>query len=148
MNTPSILVIDDEPDNFDVIEAFLDAEDYMLYYVADGNDAINQLDLLEPDLILLDVMMPNIDGIEVCHLIKNKPEWEFVPIIIVTALSSKKDIARCLEAGADEFISKPVNGLELRARVRSMLRIKQLHDRIKALSNLQEHTIDNRLFTK
>ena len=148
MNTPSILVIDDEPDNFDVIEALLAVEDYVLHYVADGKDAIAQLDILQPDLILLDVMMPNTDGIEVCHLIKNKPEWEFVPIIIVTALSSKKDIARCLEAGADEFISKPVNGLELRARVRSMLRIKQLHDRIKALSNLQEHTIDNRLFTK
>jgi DNA-binding response OmpR family regulator len=142
MNTPSILVIDDEPNNFDVIEAFLDAEDYMLYYVADGNDAINQLDLLEPDLILLDVMMPNIDGIEVCHLIKNIPQWKSVPIIMVTSLSSKQDLARCLEAGADDFISKPVNGLELRARVRSMLRIKQQYDRIKTLSNLQENTID------
>ena len=139
---PSILVIDDEPNNFDVIEALLNSPDYVLHYVADGKDAINQLDILQPDLILLDVMMPNTDGIEVCHLIKNMPLWESVPIIMVTALSSKQDLARCLEAGADDFISKPVSGLELRARVRSMLRIKQQYDRIKTLSNLQENTIN------
>lgn len=141
MNTPSILVVDDEPNNFDVIESLLDSQDYVLHYVADGQRAIEQLEMFHPDLILLDVMMPNTDGIEVCHRIKNMPQWESVPIIMVTALSSKQDLSRCLEAGADDFISKPVNGLELRARVRSMLRIKQQYDRIETLSNLQENTI-------
>jgi CheY-like chemotaxis protein/two-component sensor histidine kinase len=141
MNTPSILVVDDEPNNFDVIESLLDSQDYILHYVADGQQAIERLDTFHPDLILLDVMMPNTDGIEVCHRIKNMPQWKSVPIIMVTALSSKQDLARCLEAGADDFISKPVNGLELRARVRSMLRIKQQYDRIETLSKLQKNTI-------
>jgi two-component system, sensor histidine kinase and response regulator len=142
MNTPSILVIDDEPNNFDVIEAHLDSQDYVLHYVDNGQEAIDLLDLVQPDLILLDVMMPNMDGIEVCHRIKNMPQWESVPIIMVTALSSKQDLSQCLEAGADDFISKPVNSIELRARVRSMLRIKRQHDRNKTLSNLQENTIN------
>jgi CheY-like chemotaxis protein len=141
MNTLSILVVDDEPNNFDVIEVLLDSQDYILHYVDNGQEAIERLDIFHPDLILLDVMMPNTDGIEVCHRIKNMPQWESVPIIMVTALNSKQDLSRCLEAGADDFISKPVNGLELRARIRSMLRIKQQYDRIKTLSNLQENTI-------
>ena len=142
MNTLSILVVDDEPNNFDVIESLLDSQDYILHYVDNGQDAIDRLDMFHPDLILLDVMMPDIDGIEVCRRIKNMPRWESVLIIMVTALSSKQDLSRCLEAGADDFISKPVNGIELRARVRSMLRIKRQYDRNKTLSNLQENTID------
>lgn len=141
MNTFSVLVIDDEPDNFDVIETLLSQQDYELHYAASGQDAIPSLDLFGPDVILLDVMMPGMDGIEVCKRIKSMPKWEPVPIIMVTALTTKEDLARCLEAGADDFISKPVNGLELRARVKSMLRIKQQYDRIKTLSNLQENTI-------
>ncbi|MEI6332641.1 MAG: hybrid sensor histidine kinase/response regulator [Pseudanabaena sp. ELA645] len=142
MNTLSILVVGDEPNNFDVIESLLDSQDYILHYVDNGQEAIDRLDMLHPDLILLDVMMPDIDGIEVCRRIKNMPQWESVPIIMVTTLSSKQDLSRCLEAGADDFISKPVNVIELRARVRSMLRIKQQFDRNKTLSNLQKNTID------
>jgi len=142
MNTPSILIVDDEPNNFDVIESHLDSQDYMLHYFDNGQEAIDLLDLVQPDLILLDVMMPNMDGIEACRRIKNMPQWESVPIIMVTALTSKQDLSRCLEAGADDFISKPVNSIELRARVRSMLRIKQQFDRNKTLSNLQKNMID------
>lgn len=142
MNMPSILVIDDEPDNFDVIETLLNEPDYVLHYAASGSSAIASLKLFDPDVILLDVMMPEIDGIEVCKQIKAMPQWEPVPIIMVTALTTKEDLARCLEAGADDFISKPVNGIELRARVKSMLRIKQQYDSIKRLSNLQENTIE------
>lgn len=142
MNTPSILVVDDEPNNFDVIETFLNEQDYILHYAAGGQEALDSLDIFLPDVILLDVMMPGLDGIEVCRRIKAMPQWHPVPIIMVTALTSKEDLARCIEAGADDFISKPVNSLELRARVKSMLRIKQQYDRINTLYSLQENTID------
>jgi len=142
MPPPSILVVDDEPDNFDVIEALLGNQDYQLHYAANGQEAIATLDAIKPDLILLDVMMPNISGIEVCQQIKSMAKWQPVPIIMVTALDRKEDLARCLQAGADDFISKPVNSLELRARVHSMLRIKQQYDRIESFSNLQRNTIE------
>jgi len=139
---PNILVVDDEPNNFDVIETFLSEQDYQLYYASNGDSALGILETVQPDLILLDVMMPGIDGIEVCRRIKAMPQWENVPIIMVTALTSKEDLARCLNAGADDFIGKPVNSSELRARVHSMMRIKQQYDSIKSLSNLQTQTID------
>jgi two-component system sensor histidine kinase/response regulator len=141
MTISSLLVIDDEPDNFDVIEALLSAGSYQLHYTASGEDAISQLDIIKPDLILLDVMMPGMDGIEVCQKIKSMAKWQPIPIIIVTALNSKEDLARALQAGADDFISKPVNGLELRARVQSMLRIKRQHDSIQSFAKLQQNTI-------
>ncbi|AFY95281.1 response regulator [Chamaesiphon minutus] len=141
MNSYSILVVDDEPDNFDVIEALLPSESYRLYYANCGEDAINLLDKFDPDVILLDVMMPGLNGFEVCKRIKLMSQWQGVPIIMVTALSSKEDLARCLAAGADDFLSKPVNGLELSARVNSMVRIKKQYDRIQAFSRLQRNNI-------
>ena len=148
MSSYSILVVDDEPDNFDVIEALLPSEIYQLHYANCGRDAIASLDKFNPDLILLDVMMPDMDGIEVCKQIKLMSKWIAVPIIMVTALSGKEDLARCLAAGADDFITKPVHSLELLARVNSMLRIKRQHDRIKSFSKLQRnniHTLSNNL---
>ena len=137
----SILVIDDEPDNFDVIETFLSNQDYQLYYSANGQEALDSLDTYNPDLILLDVMMPGIDGIEVCQQIKTMPKWQAIPIIMVTALSSKSDLARCLNTGANDFISKPVNAVELRARIESMLRMKQQYDDLQALLKLREDMV-------
>ncbi len=128
MNQPSVLIVDDEPDNFDVIEALLGDCGYDLHYAVDGRHAIDSLDIFQPDLLLLDVMMPNVDGLEVCQWMNDNPRWKFTPIVIVTALNSKEDLARCLAAGADDFVSKPVNRLELRARINSMLRIKRQHD--------------------
>jgi signal transduction histidine kinase len=141
MKQPSLLVIDDEPDNFDVIEALLSRQDYQLHYAPSGAAAISSLDAFQPDLILLDVMMPDMDGIEVCRKIKALPPWQYVPIIMVTALSGRSDLAHCLIAGADDFISKPVNGMELLARVQSMLRIKRQYDQIQGLSQSQAGTI-------
>ncbi len=141
VNIPSILVVDDEPNNFDVIETFLTEQDYQLHYAASGAGAIATLDTFNPDLILLDVMMPGIDGIEVCRQIRAMAQWQAVPIIMVTALTAKSDLAACLTAGADDFISKPVNALELRARIHSMLRIKQQYDNIQNLANVQNNTI-------
>ncbi|TVQ58532.1 MAG: hybrid sensor histidine kinase/response regulator [Spirulina sp. DLM2.Bin59] len=141
MNIPSILVVDDEPNNFDVIETLLTEQNYQLHYAANGVGAIANLDTFNPDLILLDVMMPGIDGIEVCRQIRAMDQWQVVPIIMVTALTAKSDLAACLSAGADDFISKPVNALELRARIHSMLRIKQQYDNIQSLAHLQNNTI-------
>jgi two-component system, sensor histidine kinase and response regulator len=143
MNDYSILVVDDEPDNFEVLEALLASMNYTLHYASHGQEAITSLDKFDPDLILLDVMMPGIDGIEVCKQIKAMSKWQAVPIVMVTALSGSTDLARCLASGADDFISKPVNGVELRARVHSMLRIKKQHDRIEALSKLQRNNINS-----
>nr|WP_265264311.1 response regulator [Spirulina subsalsa] len=120
INFSKLLVVDDEPDNFDVIETLLSNQDYELYYSASGEDAISVLPIMQPDLILLDVMMPVMNGLEVCRRIKAMPEWATTPIIMVTALSSKESLAECLAAGADDFMGKPINALELRARVHSM----------------------------
>ncbi len=148
MSSYSILVVDDIPDNFDVIEALLDSGDYTLYYASCGQDALESLDRFAPDLILLDVMMPVMDGFEVCQRIKAMPQWQSVPIIMVTALSGKENLSRCLAAGADDFICKPIEVIELQARVKSMLRIKKQHDRIQSLSKLQRnniHSLENSL---
>ncbi len=141
MKRPSVLIIDDDPNNFDVIETFLSEQDYQLHYAASGQEAIASLDIFEPDLILLDVMMPGIDGIEVCRQIKAMSKWQAVPIVMVTALSTKSDLANCLTAGADDFISKPVNAIELRARVHSMLRIKHQYDDLQSLLKLREDMV-------
>ncbi|MBR8830286.1 MAG: EAL domain-containing protein [Chlorogloea purpurea SAG 13.99] len=140
----SILIVDDEPYNFDVIENFLTHPDYQLHYVASGQEAISQLEVFEPDLIMLDVMMPSMDGIITCQKIKSLPRWEKVPIIAVTALATKESLARCLSAGADDFISKPVNRLELQARVRSMLRIREQYLQLKAFNTKLELTVKQR----
>ncbi len=139
---PIILVVDDEPNNYDVIETFLSEQEYQLHYASSGTAAIACLESIQPDIILLDVMMPGIDGLEVCRRIKAMPQWQNLPIIMVTALTSKADLARCLNAGADDFVGKPVNSVELRARVNSMIRIKRQYDSIKNLSSLQTQTID------
>ena len=139
MNKPkTILVVDDEIYNFDVIEALLFKEKYDLRYAADGLQALELLTEIQPDLILLDVMMPALDGIEVCGRIKANPHTSHIPVVMATALNSKEDMANCLEAGADDFISKPIGGLELRARVKSMLRIKQQYDTLKATLQMRD----------
>lgn len=138
IKSPSILIVDDEPDNFDVIEALLNDRDYKLHYAASGQRAIKSLGNYKPDVILLDVMMPQMDGMQVCAEIKAMPQWRPVPIIMVTSLNAKEDLARCLQTGADDFISKPINSLELRSRLQSMLRIKQQYDEVQTLLQLRE----------
>lgn len=139
MNTlATILIIDDEPDNFDVIDTLLDSEGYQLSYVSNGQQAFNLLKGFQPDVILLDVMMPQMNGIEFCHKFKLNRQWQHIPVIMITALTDKEDLSQCLAAGADDFISKPVNGIELRARIRSMLRIKKQYDALQENLNLRE----------
>ncbi|MEM6501583.1 MAG: EAL domain-containing protein [Cyanobacteria bacterium P01_C01_bin.89] len=149
----SILIVDDEPDNFDILEVLLsnsadffgkEKENFRLHYAANAQEAIKNLEFYAPDLILLDVMMPGMDGIEACQKIKSIELWHSVPIIMVTALSNKKDLAKCLKAGADDFISKPVNRLELNARVRSMLRIRRQYQQLNTFNAHLELTVKER----
>jgi two-component system, sensor histidine kinase and response regulator len=136
----SILVVDDQPDNFDTIEMLLSQDGYCLHYTDSGFGALAYLHENQPDLILMDVMMPGMSGLETTQRIKCHPQWQHIPIIIVTALTSKVELTRCLDAGADDFISKPVNRLELQARVRSMLRVRRqylaLEDALKLRTDL------------
>lgn len=135
---PQILIVDDEPTARDTLEAFLYPENYKLIFAFNGPEALKQLQDLQPDVILLDVMMPDMDGYEVCQRIKGSATSQHIPLILITALNSKEDVVRGLDAGADEFLSKPINGLELRARVRSMLRIKNQYDQLAATMALRE----------
>jgi signal transduction histidine kinase len=137
-DSASLLIVDDEPNNFDVIEALLEGENYKLYYAANASRALRWLEKNPVDVILLDVMMPEIDGITFCSYLKNNPDYQYIPIIMVTALTGKEDLARCLEAGADDFISKPLNWIELRSRLHSMLRIKQQYDHLQLLLQRRE----------
>ena len=133
-----IMIVDDEPSARDTLEALLFREGYDLYFAASGHEALNCLEDLVPDVILLDVMMPNMDGFEVCQRLKSDKQWRHIPIILVTALDSKQDLVRGLDAGADDFLHKPVSTIELRARLRSMLRIKRQYDGLKATLQLRE----------
>ena len=144
MKPISILIVDDEPDNFDVIETLLHNQDYQLHYAASGPEAIASLDIIKPDLILLDVMMPEMDGVEVCQQIKAMEQWKAVPIIMVTAFVSKQALAKCLRMGADDFISKPVNSIELNARISSMLRIYRQYQELKTFNTQLEILVQER----
>lgn len=137
-SSTTVLVVDDEPMALDNIEGFLFPDGYTIHFASSGVDALARLDDLHPDVILLDVMMPEMDGFEVCQIIKANDTWRHVPVILVTALSDKEDLARGLAAGADDFINKPVSGVELRARVKSMLRIKKQYDELQSVLRLRD----------
>jgi len=131
---PRILIVDDNQTNRDILATRLDGHGYELLQAADGEEALASARANLPDLILLDVMMPKIDGFEVCRRLKSDPALPFMPIILVTAKADTKDVVAGLDAGADEYLTKPVDHRALVARVRSMLRIKALHDRAEALA--------------
>src|SRR5688572_25904611 len=123
---PRLLVVDDNETNRDILDARLRTQGYEILQAADGEEAIAAVADHNPDLILLDVMMPKLDGIEACRILKANPNLPFIPIVLVTAKADSKDIVAGLDAGADEYLTKPVDQSALLARVRSMLRIKAL----------------------
>ncbi|WP_292464446.1 response regulator [Methanolobus sp.] len=122
-----ILVVDDELLNVELMRAYL-SNDYDVITAYNGKDALDKVKTEEPDLILLDVMMPDMDGYEVCRIIRHDYKIDFIPIIMITALTSKEDHQKGIEAGADEFLKKPVGKFELDRKLSSLLRIKQQHD--------------------
>jgi len=129
---PRILIVDDNDTNRCLLTARLGAEGYETTEAENGERALAVAHEVAPDVVLLDVMMPKIDGFEVCRRMKGDPTLGFVPIVMVTARTDSKDVVTGLNAGADEYLTKPIDHAALVARVRSMLRIKELHDRVEA----------------
>ena len=128
---PRILIVDDNENNRAILAARLGTQGYSTTEACDGAEALEAVRGEAPDLILLDVTMPRMDGLEACRRLKHDASLGFIPVILVTARSDSKDVIAGLEAGADEYLTKPVDQSALVARVRSMLRIKELHDRAK-----------------
>jgi adenylate cyclase len=131
---PRILVVDDTPANVHILQTRLAAHGYDIVTATDGEEALAAVRETCPDLILLDVMMPKMDGFEVCRRLRADASLPFIPIIMVTAKTDPKDIVAGLEAGGDEYLTKPVDQAALVARVKSMLRIKNLHDTVQGLA--------------
>jgi class 3 adenylate cyclase len=131
---PLILVVDDDEDNRVALANRLSFHGYEVATACDGEEALAVAGQRRPDLVLLDVMMPGMDGFEVCRALRADPALPFFPIILVTARAASRDVVAGLEAGADEYLTKPVDPDALLARVRSMLRIKGLHDELSELN--------------
>jgi len=124
----TILIVDDEPTNVDMLSQELDEEGYKLLTAYDGEEALIKVQEHKPDLILLDVMMPKVDGFTVCRILKGSGKTVLIPVILLTALRGHEDRVRGIDAGADDFISKPFDGDELLAKIRSLLRQKKHRD--------------------
>jgi len=124
----TILIVDDEPTNVDVLSQELEEEGYNLLTAYDGEEALIKVQEHQPDLILLDVMMPKVDGFTVCRILKGSGKTVLIPVILLTALRGHEDRVQGIEAGADDFISKPFDGDELLAKIRSLLRQKRHRD--------------------
>ncbi len=128
--TPKILIVDDNIPNLELLQAYLEDIDCVIEQAEDGMTALEMIKKDQPDLLILDVMMPKISGFEICKKLKTDPVTADMPIIMVTALSELGDIERAIDCGTDDFLSKPVNKFELLTRVRTMLRIKDLTDKL------------------
>ena len=139
MKKSTVLVVDDNLQNLELIMAYLEDVDCEIMSAEGGHEALSMIQNTPVDLVLLDVMMPQISGFEVCKKIKNNPATAHIPVIMVTALSEIGDIERAIDSGTDDFLSKPVNKWELLTRVRTMLKLKHLEDKLeRTLAYLSE----------
>jgi len=137
--TARILIADDNHQNCELLEAYLAQEGYTVDMVYDGQQTLEAIARRQPDLLLLDIMMPKMSGYEVCQTLKSKAETRDIPIVMVTALAEMGDIEKAVNAGADDFLTKPVNKLELTTRVRSLLRVRHLiNERDRLLAYLEQ----------
>jgi putative two-component system response regulator len=126
----TVLIVDDQEHNRDLLRELLSKESLRLVTAVDGEQAIEQIAKAPPDLVLLDVQMPKLNGFEVCRLIKTSPQTRLIPVVLVTALSAREDRVLGLVAGADDFLSKPIDPTELLVRVRSLLNVKTYTDEL------------------
>ena len=125
-----ILIVEDNQENIDLLVYFLRPQGYQLIITKDGQSGLDKVSEVNPDIILLDIMLPKLDGFTVCEKLKKDSVTKYIPIIMITALKELKDKLRALEAGADDFISKPFENVELLSRVKSLLRLKEYHDEL------------------
>ena len=130
--TAKILVVDDTPQNVKLLADMLTVEGYAVVTAENGTQALDKVEADSPDLVLLDIMMPGMDGYEVCRKIRENPDTEILPVVMVTALDPSTERVKGIEAGADDFLGKPINIDELLARVRSLLRVKVYYDTIQS----------------
>jgi adenylate cyclase len=133
-NGARILVVDDQEDNVRLLADLLTVHGYSVETARSGEEALNSVDRSVPDLILLDVLMPGLSGLDVLRRMRGDDRFAMLPIVLVTALDPEVERVKGLEAGADDFVTKPINGVELIARVRSLVRVKHLFDRVEAQS--------------
>ncbi|MDI7774122.1 PleD family two-component system response regulator [Asticcacaulis sp. EMRT-3] len=143
--TARILIVDDVPANVRLLQAKLEADYHEVLSAANGREALTRAVESQPDIILLDVMMPEIDGYEVCRQLKNNPDTRHIPIILVTALDGREDRLSGLEAGADDFMTKPLDDIMLMARLQALVRLKQMADdlRVREANSRRAGLIDN-----
>jgi two-component system, OmpR family, alkaline phosphatase synthesis response regulator PhoP len=144
ISSSRVLIADDIQQNRELLEAYLADEGYEILMASDGQQTMQLVDQQQPDLILLDIMMPRMSGYEVCSQIKGDPARRGILVLMVTALNEAGDIEKAVNAGCDDFLTKPVNRLELRTRVRSLLRVRHLaneRDRLLAYLEEMEHRI-------
>ena len=135
----TVLIVDDNPQNVELLQAFLESLPVRIVTAVDGLDALNKVAEHSPDLILLDIMMPQMSGFQVCRRIKSDPKTRDIQVLMVTALNELGDIEQANEVGTDDFVSKPVNKIELLTRVKSLLRVRHLKSELeRALSYLNE----------
>ncbi|MDO4629240.1 MAG: response regulator [Planctomycetia bacterium] len=128
-----ILIADDNQTNVELLETFLLSVDCEIEMAYDGAETLEKVKSFQPDLILLDIMMPKLNGFEVCKTLKSNPETSQIMILMVTALNELGDIERAVEAGCDDFLSKPINKVELLKRVKNMLRLHSVADELERL---------------
>jgi two-component system sensor histidine kinase/response regulator len=142
MNRHTVLIVDDDEKNIKLLKVMLQKENYDLVSAGSGEEALRITAERSPDIILLDIMMPGMDGFEVCRRLKANAETKVVPVLIITALAEKQDRVKAMEAGADDFLNKPIEKTELVVRVKSLLRIKDYHGQL--LENNREISEKNR----
>ncbi|MEE9292081.1 MAG: response regulator, partial [Acidobacteriota bacterium] len=140
-----VLVVDDDHRNVRLMESILKTEGYGILRAYDGQEALDVIEHQIPDLVLLDVMMPRMNGIELCRRLRARHSTRLLPIIMVTALNAQEDKVHALETGADDFLSKPINRKVLLAKVRSILRVKSLQDEVERQKEQLERTNDELL---